>query len=93
MKVRIKLFGGFIIVAAIGAFLGAVGLYSNQRLTASSENLHDLSEARSHISSILSSHYIWRHGLSETVYTGAAFAGSLDSAACSLGRWLNQASR
>jgi len=89
MKVRIKLFGGFIIVAAIGVFLGAVGLYSNNRLTASSEHLHDLSDTRSNISSILSSHYIWRHGLSETVYSGAAFGGSLDSVACSLGRWLN----
>ena len=88
MKVRIKLFGGFIIVAAIGAFLGVEGLYSNHRLTVSSEHLNYLSNTRSAISSILSSHYIWRHGLSETVYSGAAFSGSLDSVSCSLGKWL-----
>jgi methyl-accepting chemotaxis protein len=88
MKVRTKLFGGFVIAALIGVFLGVMGLYSNKRLTLSSEATLRLSETRSSISSILGSHYNWRHGLSETVYGGAAFSGSLDSSACSLGTWL-----
>jgi methyl-accepting chemotaxis protein len=88
MKVRTKLFGGFVIAAAIGVFLGVMGLYSNQQLTSSSEATLGLSETRSRISSILGSHYNWRHGLSETVHGGAAFTGSLDSTACSLGTWL-----
>jgi methyl-accepting chemotaxis protein len=88
MKVRTKLFGGFVIAAVIGVFLGVMGLYSNQRLTASSEATLGLSETRSRISSILGSHYNWRHGLSETVYGGVEFTGSLDSTACSLGTWL-----
>jgi methyl-accepting chemotaxis protein len=88
MKVRTKLFGGFIIIAIIGVFLGVIGLYSGQKFTAASEVMLDLSETRSSISSILSSHYNWRHALSETVYGGAAFTGSLDSTACSLGHWL-----
>ncbi|MCL1928262.1 MAG: methyl-accepting chemotaxis protein [Treponema sp.] len=89
MKVRTKLFGGFIIVAAIGIFLGAVGLYSDKKLTDLSLDLLAISETRSNISSILNSHYTWRHMLTETVYAEAVFTGSLDSAACSLGRWLN----
>jgi methyl-accepting chemotaxis protein len=88
MKVRTKLFGGFVIAAAIGVFLGVMGLYSNKRLTGSSETTLRLSETRSSISSILGSHYNWRHGLSETVHSGASFTGSLDSSACSLGTWL-----
>jgi len=88
MKIRTKLFGGFFIVVAIGVFLGALGLYGNNELTSSSEDILDLSDTRTSISSILNSHYIWRHGLSETVYSGAAFTGSLDSTTCSLGRWL-----
>ncbi|MDR0289600.1 MAG: methyl-accepting chemotaxis protein [Treponema sp.] len=88
MKVRTKLFGGFVIAAAIGVFLGAMGLYSNKKLTATSEASLGLSETRSSISGILGSHYNWRHGLSETVYGGAAFSGLLDSSACSLGKWL-----
>ena len=88
MKVRIKLLGGFIIVALIGAFLGAIGLYAEQRLTTASEDMLGLSRTTKSISSILSSHYIWRHGLSEAVYAGTSFTGSLDSTACSLGNWL-----
>jgi methyl-accepting chemotaxis protein len=89
VKIRTKLFGGFLIVVAIGILLGVVGLYSNNQLTSSSEDILGLADTRTSISSILSSHYVWRHGLSETVYSGAAFTGSLDSTTCSLGRWVN----
>jgi hypothetical protein len=89
MKSRIKLFGSFSIVVVMGVFLGLLGLYSNKKLTSLSKNTISLSETKTSISSILNTHYVWRHELSETVYAGAAFAGSLDSAACSLGKWLN----
>ncbi|MCL1812709.1 MAG: methyl-accepting chemotaxis protein [Treponema sp.] len=89
MKVRTKLFGGFIIVAAIGIFLGVLGLYSDKQLTDLSAEVLAISETRSNISSILNSHYTWRHLLTETVYEKAEFTGSIDSAACSLGKWLN----
>jgi methyl-accepting chemotaxis protein len=89
MKIRTKLFGGFFIVAGIGVFLGVLGLFGNRELTSSSEDILNVSNVRTSISAILNSHYIWRHGLSETVYSGAAFSGSLDSTTCSLGRWLN----
>ena len=89
MKIRTKLFGSFFIIVAIGAFLGVLGVYSDKKLTYLSEDILHLAETRTSISSILSSHYNWRHMLSETVYTGAAFTGSLDSTACSLGKWLS----
>jgi len=89
MKIRRKLLVGFSIVVAVGVFLGAVGLYIDTRLTSLSEDVLNLADTRTSISSILSSHYVWRHGLSETVYSGAAFAGSLDSTTCSLGKWVN----
>nr|AGS52547.1 methyl-accepting chemotaxis protein [uncultured bacterium contig00023] len=89
MKIRMKLFGGFFIVFAIGIILAAVGFISTDKLTLLSEDILGLSETRSSVSSILISHYIWRHGLSETVYSGTAFTGSLDSNTCSLGKWLN----
>ena len=89
MKIRRKLLVGFSIVVGIGMFLGALGLYIDTRLTSLSEEVLGLANTRSSISSILSSHYVWRHGLSETVYSGAAFAGSLDSTTCSLGKWVN----
>jgi methyl-accepting chemotaxis protein/CheY-like chemotaxis protein len=89
MKIRAKLFGGFFIVVAIGIILAAVGYNSIRNLTFSSAGIHNLSGLKSSVSSILSSHYVWRHGLSEKVYAGAAFTGSLDSATCSLGKWLD----
>src|SRR5215469_18649011 len=89
MKVRAKLFVGFAIIAAIGVFLGIMGLYIDRRLTNESDDMRIISETRSTITTILSAHYNWRHGLSETVHDGAAFTGSLDSKACGLGKWLS----
>ncbi|MCL1836522.1 MAG: methyl-accepting chemotaxis protein [Treponema sp.] len=89
MKVRTKLFGGFFAVVGIGVLLGAIGLYSDIALTAASEDMLDISETKSTVSTILISHFAWRHGLSETVYGGSPFTGSLDSTTCSLGRWLS----
>ena len=89
MKIRGKLFSGFFVVVAIGIFLGALGLYSDLRLVSLSEDILYFADIRTSISSILNSHYIWRHGLSETVYSGAAFTGSLNFNTCSLGQWLS----
>ena len=89
MKIRGKLFISFFVILLIGLILGTLGFFSTYRLTVSSENLLNLAETRSHISSILGTHYNWRHGLSETVYTGAAFGGSLNPNTCSLGQWMN----
>jgi len=91
MKIRMKLFGGFSIVVAIGVLLGIVGYYSNIKLTSSSKEILRLSEVRMSITEILNTHFFWREELSDTVYTGAAFSGSLDAAACSLGEYLNSA--
>src|SRR5215469_7239281 len=89
MKVRTKLFGGFAIIALIGVSLGIMGLYITRKLTNESDDMRIISETRSSITTILSAHYNWRHGLSETVYDGAEFTGSLDSKACGLGKWLS----
>ena len=88
MKIRIKLISGFTVIALIGVFLGIIGLYSNQKITDATEVLLDLSKRSESISSILNTHYNWRHALSETVYSGAEFTGSLDPTACALGVWL-----
>ena len=88
MKIRTKLFGGFFIIVAIGVFLGIVGYFSNMKLTSSSANILRLSKVRMSITSILNAHFIWIQGLSNTVYAGVPFTGSLDSSSCSLGKYL-----
>ena len=89
MKIRSKLFSGFSVVVIIGVFLGAMGLYSISQLVFTSEDLLDRSEARTGITTALTGHYVWRHGLTETVYTGAPFTGSLDYNTCAFGNWLS----
>ena len=89
MKIRTKLAGGFAIIALIGAFLGGVGLFSNNSLTNSIEEIIYITEVEARISNILSSHYNWRQALMESVYTGVPFTGALDPTTCSLGQWLN----
>jgi len=89
MKIRTKLFGGFSITVAIGVLLGIVGYYSNIKLTSSSKDILRLSEVRMKITFILNEHFFWREELSDTVYTGSAFSGSLNSNECSLGKYLN----
>jgi len=37
---------------------------------------------------ILSSHYQWRNGLTETVMFGSEFKGALDPTACLMGKWM-----
>ena len=69
MKIRAKLFGGFFIVVAIGVFLGVLGLYSNRELVSTAEGLLSRAEARTDITTALTGHYVWRHGLTEAVYT------------------------
>ena len=88
MKIRTKLVGGFAIIAFVGAFLGIAGLYSNNQLTNSAEDIIEITEIEAIVSNILSSHYNWRHSLTESVYTGTAFTGSLDANDCLLGQWL-----
>ena len=89
MKIRTKLFGGFFIVVGIGVLLGVLGLNNDKKLMYLSREILYLAEIRSTFSSVLSSHYVWRHGLSEAVYAGAVFTGSLDGGACYLGKWLD----
>ena len=88
MKIRTKLVGGFSIVALIGALLGVVGLFSNNSLTDKAEEIIDITEVEARVSSILNSHYNWRQNLTEAVYGGTEFTGSLDPTSCSLGQWL-----
>jgi methyl-accepting chemotaxis protein/ActR/RegA family two-component response regulator len=89
MKIREKLIGGFSIIVVIGVLLGIVGYYSNMKLTSSSKDILRLSEVRMNITFILNEHFFWREELSDTVYTGAPFSGSLNSGECSLGKYLN----
>ena len=89
MKVRTKLFFGFIIVTAIGMMLGAVGIISVMMIKSISDDIKLLQIKSMGASGVLSAHYVWRHSLTESVLTGGEFTGSLDPDGCALGKWLD----
>jgi len=89
MKIRAKLFTGFIIVTILGVLLGAVGIVSTLMIRDKSEEIASVQEVSSGASGVLNAHYIWRHNLTEAVLTGGNFTGSLDANTCALGRWLS----
>ena len=89
MKIRTKLSSGFFVILAIGVFLGVVGFYSTRVLVASSAGILSTAEARTNITTALTGHYVWRHGLTEAVYAGTEFTGSLDHTSCAFGNWLS----
>jgi len=88
MKIKHKILGGFTAIAVIGVFLGLMGLYGEVKFVSATGDIHDLAKSGSSMSAILSSHYVWRQGISDAVYRGTQFTGALDPTACALGRWL-----
>ena len=88
MRIRSKLLNGFLTTVAIGTLLGIFGYYGISNLSDKAKDIHRYANTRSNISTALNGHYVWRHLLSEAVYTGVPFAGSLDGTTCFLGHWL-----
>ena len=87
MTIRKKILLGFILMAAIGIALGIVGLTSVKKIARMSDDLRAMQDEYISVGDVLSAHYEWRQGLTQTVLTGAEFTGSLDPSACALGKW------
>ena len=88
MTIRKKLLLGFMLMAAIGLILGAVGLVSAGMLSNLTHELKDISAENECVTEVLVAHYNWRHGLTMAVLTGAEFSGSIDPTTCALGQWM-----
>ena len=89
MKIRTKIISGFILMAVIGAALGATGYISTRMLTDLSHDLYMFDEESGGITTVLNKHYEWRHMLTEAAMAGSVFQGSLDPDTCALGQWQN----
>ena len=89
LMVRAKMLVGFITVTVIGSILGIVSIVSLEMVSAISDEIDTLNRTGRGASNVLSAHYIWRHGLTESVFMGEIFAGSLDPHGCALGKWLD----
>jgi len=87
MKLRTKIFGGFMIMALVAVILGVTGLVSTMKLERITSELHTLQRESDSVSKVLNAHYAWRQGLTESVLTGNEFKGSVDPHSCALGQW------
>jgi len=83
-----KLMAGFLFVSLLGALLGITGVVANMIITDKVDDLIAYSTMSHTFTSILSSHYNWRNGLTETVMYGSEFKGALDPTACMMGKWM-----
>jgi methyl-accepting chemotaxis protein len=88
LKVRTKLFAGFLVVAAIGILLGSIGIISLLTVRSHSEDIVLLQNTGNGATAVLNAHYAWRHNLTEAVLSGGDFTGSVDPSTCALGKWL-----
>jgi len=89
MKIGTRLFIAFLVIVLIGLALGVSGLASISKLTDMSDELDHMHMKQIGISKVLNAQYAWRQSLTEAVFLGAEFTGSLDPDAGALGIWLN----
>jgi len=88
MSIRVKILLGFAVILGLGAVMGLVQRRSSQTLTNIYNELNILQNMSAELTGVLNAHYIWRHGLVESVMTNSEFKGSLDPQTCALGKWL-----
>jgi methyl-accepting chemotaxis protein len=88
MSIRVKIMTGFAFMATIGIILGITGLISIRILVTMNEELHDREITAVGLNHVLTTHFIWRHELTEAVMSDRNFQGSLNPESCSFGEWL-----
>jgi len=89
LKIKTKIFIGFIVIFSIGLVLGFTGIASTQILIREADNMIELNEQNGSFKDVLAKHYIWKNALIESVLNGAEFTGSINPNTCALGEWLN----
>jgi len=87
MKLRTKIFSGFMALTLVSVIIGGVGVVSSVTLNGISDELFELQAEQDSVSSVLNAHYAWRQSLTEAVLYGKEFNGSLDPNSCALGKW------
>ncbi|MDR2728075.1 MAG: GAF domain-containing protein, partial [Chitinispirillales bacterium] len=87
MKLKNKILGGFHIIIFLGLALGVHSLILTNIVKNDTRKLNELQQETSDFTHILNTHYTWRYNLFETVLTGKAFTGAIDSDVCPLTLW------
>ncbi|MDR1692038.1 MAG: methyl-accepting chemotaxis protein [Oscillospiraceae bacterium] len=88
MKMRVKIFVGFMAAVVVSVLIGVNGCVSTRTIATVADEMQAIQREGAAISDVLNAHYVWKGGLTEAVLNGTDFTGSLDPATCALGKWL-----
>ena len=88
-SIRRRILDGYFKVLLPSVLLGVITIICLSVLFKFYGNATTLDADRAEISNTISSHYQWRSDLINSLETGSAFTGSLNSKTCSFGQWLS----
>jgi methyl-accepting chemotaxis protein len=89
LSIRAKIISGFLAIFLIGMSMGIYGLASAARFSSKLERLDELQSAYKEIDQVLIAHYNWKQNLSNALFGGTEFTGSLNPNNCAFGQWLH----
>ena len=84
MKNRIRILIALILVVAMGAALGVIGL----QIKKGADELYKLHNESCAFADMINRHHMWRNGLIKAIENMEEFPGSLNPHICAYGNWL-----
>ena len=87
MKIRVLIFGGFMVVALFALILGLTGILTTVSLTKASTELEGMTVDNSDIQLLLDKHHIWSQEITESFLTGGEIKVALDPNNCYYTVW------
>lgn len=87
LKVRLKITLGFGLLMVVTLLLAIVGIIGINQISKTSEHQVFVDESNASAITVGAKHYEWLLNLSNSVFLGTEFTGSLDPTSCALGKW------
>lgn len=84
-----QIFKGYFLFAGIALLLVLISILMMVQIRREYEEVASYQDHQQEAQSVIAAHYKWLEQLSDSITTGADFAGSLDPETCALGKWIN----
>ncbi len=84
-----QIFKGYFLFSGIVLLLVVISILMMTEIRREYEDVAAYQDHQQEAQSVIAAHYKWLEQLSESITTGADFAGSLDHETCALGEWIN----
>ena len=89
MKLRTKIFGGFLSIFLLAVILGGFGLYTVTQVNNMQQEMQLLTELNDAVDDLVIAHHVWRYNLAYAFLFDGTFTGGLNPHTCSYGQWLD----